>query len=428
MEVPWSLSVWVKRTANRSTQTLLSARDELGRYRYIYLETGSAEPGRFPHPRRQHPHLRSHTVALNTWTHLALVATSGETRLYVNGTLAGTVADSMTLPFDAIAALRSANGLRAKLDDFKIWDEALSAAQVAADYRSRCANSGLVHHWALDETSGTTATDAGSGDDDGTITGASRVAQGRLGGALSFDGNSDYIQVGADAIGVTGTCGGWTAALWVRRTAAQTWTALLGSGLGSGWEVRLAQGDGKVGISNITNTDDSFDHTPAVNTWEHLTLVGTAGATTLYVNGALVGTINRGFALPLGRIGGSASGAWINAALDDIRVYGSALTAVEVAALYGELNVSPPPDPPGEVTLSPASTQLTVRWSAPEDDGGAAVSGYVVAHKLASASAWSAPTALGAAATSHVIPNLTDATAYEVRVAARSAPAPCSPS
>ncbi|MCY4631863.1 MAG: family 20 glycosylhydrolase, partial [bacterium] len=217
IEAPWSVSVWVKRTADLSTATLLSARDHLGRYRYVYVETGSESRVGFRTP-AGNTRTFAYTVPANTWTHLALVATAADTKLYANGALVGTVADSMTLPFDAIAA-RRANGLRGKLDDLKIWDEALSAAQVAADYRSRCPNSGLVHHWGFDETSGNTATDAGSGADDGTITGATRVTQGRLGGALSFDGNGDWVQVGADAIGVSGGCGGWTAALWVKRTA-----------------------------------------------------------------------------------------------------------------------------------------------------------------------------------------------------------------
>ncbi len=137
VEVPWSVSVWVKRTADRGTATLMSGRDHLGRYRYIYLDQGTSSRVGFRTPTGA-THSFSYTVPLNTWTHLAFVATGGDTKstkLYVNGRLTDTVADSMPLPFDAIAA-RRANGLRAKLDDLKIFDEALTAVQVAAEYGS----------------------------------------------------------------------------------------------------------------------------------------------------------------------------------------------------------------------------------------------------------------------------------------------------
>ncbi|MCY4631041.1 MAG: family 20 glycosylhydrolase, partial [bacterium] len=424
IEAPWSVSVWVKRTADRPTATLLSARDHLGRYRYIYVETGSQSRVGFRTP-AGNTRTFAYTARLNTWTHLALVATAADTKLYANGALVGTVADSMTLPFDAIAARRS-NGLRGKLDELKIWDEALSAAQVAADYRSRCPNSGLVHHWAFDETSGATASDAGSGDDDGTITGATRVTQGRLGGALRFDGNGDWVQVDADAIGVSGGCGGWTAALWVNRTADNA-DAVLFAPPSSGpvrAVVKLEQYNDthEVGLTRRNVDDYAFGYSAPLNTWTHLTLVGTATDTKLYANGALVGTINQAFSLPLARIGSfdGTGRSYIDADLDDIRVYGHAKTATQVAALFGEVNVSPP-DAPGEVTLSPASGQLTVAWLAPAGDGGGAVSGYVVAHKPASGQgAWSAPAA-ATGTLSHVISSLTDDTAYEVRVAAVNA-------
>src|SRR3989344_4635920 len=50
---------------------------------------------------------------------------------------------------------------------------------------------GLVSHWKLDETSGTTAADS-AGTNNGTIIGATFTA-GKIGNGLSFNGTSDYI-------------------------------------------------------------------------------------------------------------------------------------------------------------------------------------------------------------------------------------------
>src|SRR3989338_5094729 len=52
---------------------------------------------------------------------------------------------------------------------------------------------GLVSHWKLDETMGTTATDS-AGTNNGTITGAT-FTTGKINNALSFNGTSNYISV-----------------------------------------------------------------------------------------------------------------------------------------------------------------------------------------------------------------------------------------
>lgn len=55
---------------------------------------------------------------------------------------------------------------------------------------------GLVGHWKLDETSGTTATDS-AGTNDGTLTNfpASPWTEGWYNGGLEFDGANDYIDI-----------------------------------------------------------------------------------------------------------------------------------------------------------------------------------------------------------------------------------------
>src|SRR3989338_5105623 len=52
---------------------------------------------------------------------------------------------------------------------------------------------GLVSHWKMDETSGTTATDS-VGTNTGTVSGATFTA-GKIGNALSFNGTTNYVSV-----------------------------------------------------------------------------------------------------------------------------------------------------------------------------------------------------------------------------------------
>ncbi|MCY4495501.1 MAG: family 20 glycosylhydrolase, partial [Acidimicrobiaceae bacterium] len=424
IDAPWTMSVWVKRTGNKRDAVLLNSRDERGRHRYVFLETGTARRVGF-RTAAGVTHTFNYT-APSTWTHLSLVADATTTKLYVNGTLNDTVNASMPLPMHSIGA--AGNAIRGKLDELKIWDEALTANQVVDDYRSRCAASGLIHHWTFDEVSGSTVTDSGSGGDDGTITDATWVAQGRLAGALSFDGDGDYLQVGGDALGVGGCGGGWTTALWVKRTGDNADSVLFSPDLSGSARavVKLEQwqNTNEVGISGVGTGNPDFGYSTPLNSWVHLIIVGTSSDTKLYVNGTLAGTIGRSLSLPLHRIGAASNDrSFIDAELDDIRVYGHAKTASEVTALFDEVNINPP-DPPTDVVVSPAVQQLSVAWTAPANNGGADITGYVVQLRAPDAARdrdrrWR-NVSVSADTLSRVFSGLVGGATYEVRVAARN--------
>ncbi|MFC7615692.1 discoidin domain-containing protein [Actinokineospora soli] len=70
-----------------------------------------------------------YTLPLNQWTHLALVATPTGTTLYADGQAVQTIPQSIALPRGAIGGDRAFGG---SLDELRIYDEALSAAQVSA--------------------------------------------------------------------------------------------------------------------------------------------------------------------------------------------------------------------------------------------------------------------------------------------------------
>jgi hypothetical protein len=55
---------------------------------------------------------------------------------------------------------------------------------------------GLVGHWKFDEGSGTTATDSSGNNNTGTLVNGPVWTTGKMGGALSFDGSDDYVDVG----------------------------------------------------------------------------------------------------------------------------------------------------------------------------------------------------------------------------------------
>ena len=90
---------------------------------------------------------------------------------------------------------------------------------------SNTAPAGLVAALGFDEASGTAATDASGTGNNGTLSGATRSASGRFGGALSFDGTNDWVTV-ADAASLDLT-NNMTLSAWVRPTGASGWRTVL---------------------------------------------------------------------------------------------------------------------------------------------------------------------------------------------------------
>jgi hypothetical protein len=111
-------------------------------------------------------------IAVSTWTHLACSYDGTDGRMYINGVQDGTpVALAGTLFGTTVAlnlARRSGGGgaYDGMLDDVRIYDRAMSAAEIATVYASR-GNDGILHglvaRYLMREASvGTAATVAGS--------------------------------------------------------------------------------------------------------------------------------------------------------------------------------------------------------------------------------------------------------------------------
>ncbi len=85
------------------------------------------------------------------------------------------------------------------------------------------------------------------------------------------------------------------------------------------------------------------------------------------------------------------------------------------------------PSAPNAPTLTAGNTELEVAWTAPDDDGGSAITGYKVQHRVNTASEWltsdtaNIDTITDGTATSSTITGLTNGNSYDVRVRAVNA-------
>src|SRR5262245_59216846 len=89
-------------------------------------------------------------------------------------------------------------GRRALLAALAFVAMAVPLYAVATNSSAAAVPSGLVGAWSFDETSGTTAADVSGKGNNGSVSGATRVA-GKYGNALSFDGVNDVVTVADSA-------------------------------------------------------------------------------------------------------------------------------------------------------------------------------------------------------------------------------------
>jgi hypothetical protein len=124
------------------------------------------------------------TLPLNTWSHVAVTLSGNTGTLYVNGQPVATNTNMTITPADLGNTTQNWIGrsqfiadpyLAATVDDFQIYDHALTAAEIAA-LASGQPGAGNVASYKFDEASGATALDSSGNGHDGTIIGVGNIS------------------------------------------------------------------------------------------------------------------------------------------------------------------------------------------------------------------------------------------------------------
>ncbi|MCX6132220.1 MAG: FG-GAP-like repeat-containing protein [Ignavibacteriales bacterium] len=335
------------------------------------------------------------SLQLNQWYFVVGTWDGITAKIYVNNSLLGSqsvsgqlVADSnpLTLGLDSPG---SAEYLQGKLDDIRIYDRSLSAAEVDSLYRvggwptststlpgeySADANTVLLLH--MNETSGSMITDASGNANTGTATGTS-ILDGRFGKGRNLNGSSEWIDCGnsqslqlTSALSIDG---------WIKLSAYP----------GSGYISFLAgKFDGSAGDANnnfclgiqdygnpilrvggVATTLVSRTIVP-INTWVHLAATfdvsGSGANMKIYVNGVLDTSSTRssnaptnGYPLLLGKRLASENHRFFGL-MDEVRVSNKARTPQEFDLQR----------PPTNVSAAPSGTTANLTWQ----NGGGGVS------------------------------------------------------
>src|ERR1051326_4163118 len=230
----------------------------------------------------------------------------------------------------------------------------------------------LAGYWKFDDASGSsTAADSSANGNAGALVGFSDLSScwvtGLTNGALNFNGDASTANL--VAIPNAGTPApsvldfnlspAFTLAAWVKASLPQTnGAAIICKGAGGGGEqyaMDINGGNFRFYVRDTNAAAVNLNTTVPVNgTWQHVAAVldVTNGIMNYYVNGQLVNVTIPPASLNTNShevsIGNRQSGALtaynlpFSGALDDVRIYGRALTSADVQALYATGGLYPP--------------------------------------------------------------------------------------
>ena len=281
------------------------------------------------------------TVTLNQ------AAPSGGTTVTVsdNSTLL-TTPSSATVASGATSATFSATAGTITTAQSANVTATLSTSSLSSAIALQPPATGLTAAYSFNAGSGTTAADSSGNGITGTINGATWTTSGKYGSALSFNGTSNYVDLGnPTSLQLTGSM---TVGAWVYATSNPSNDAQIvaKSDSNTGWQLKTTPDTGvrTFGFAVSTNSKhiQRYSKTvPALNTWYYVTGVYNATALTLdiYVNGVLdngtlSGTIPASQTNPSQnvRIGMRSGGYYFKGTIDEVRIYSTALTQPAIQA------------------------------------------------------------------------------------------------
>ncbi len=263
---------------------------------------------------------------------------------------------------------------------------------------STAAPSGAVAAYGFEEGSGSSAGDSSGNGNAGILNGATWTTAGKYGRGLSFNGSTNYVDLGNPAaLRITGSMT-WSA--WIMATAAPADDGQIvakSGGGAEGWQFKTSPDTGPhtfgvaVSADGSSNTQRYSNTVRALGTWYYVAGVYDATARTLhvYVNGALDDGVLAG-TVPGSQfdssqnvnIGRRSGGFYFQGTLDELRIYSRALSAAEIVTDMNtpiaaqNLDTQPPSQPGNLGAVSATGTQVNLSWTASTDDVG--VTGYLI--------------------------------------------------
>lgn len=355
----WTLSAWVKYTGSGAQSVILGKPGN-----NAGLVVGAN--GHFDFQVRDssviNHSIDSGSADTTSWHHLVGTYAAGSLQFYMDGQLVGTTSTPSMLAYGSVLGIGSGGNSNwyfpGSIDDARVYNRALSAAEVTALYKqydpgvqAASGEKGLVGWWKLDGD----AKDSTPYGDNGIITGTTTVAdrEGKANGALRWQGSPDRVLI-PDAP-VLNPTSSMTVSTWFYANNVSTGVQRIVSKFASGGYSLYITGSGTVdgcGDNNLcakvrVNGADTYAIVPSSTlnnqNWYHLAMSYDGTNVRLYINGSVAATSANTSgpittaAVPLcfGTNNATCGSNFLNAAnIDDVRLYNRALTQSEIQNLY----------------------------------------------------------------------------------------------
>jgi len=201
---------------------------------------------------------------------------------------------------------------------------------------------GAVGEWKLDEGTGTQAADSTGNGHLGTLVGGPVWTAGHVGSALQFDGTDDWVDLAQEA--AFDFTGAFSVSFWMKRNGfSNVWEAMVDKA-DSSWGVARNNNGHSVAFTtfNSSGTPQDLFGTTTIDDdqWHHVVAVYTGTQKQLYIDGVLNASVGysqvvrtNNFNVRLG-MNEEYAPAFYGGALDEVRIYGRALTPAEVTILF----------------------------------------------------------------------------------------------
>ena len=326
------------------------------------------------------------TPYLTGWHFMAGTFDGRFTRLYMDGVQVGVDDAGAIFPIQYFSGVKTYIGAEAsdpvavpgvpvdpnyfwqgRIDEVKIYSAALTAPQVLQEFTN---NVGPVAHYPFNGN----ANDA-IGTNHGTTSGGAALTTDRFGNANSaynFDGVDDVISTANLATNQTDN---WTMTAWVKPSSISQNNGTIvvngfdngvtGSGYGMvmGDATHAANGNLFKGLlAGVVFINSGFTFITN-NSWYHTAIVREAGITKLYFNGVLSGittatipTLSSGSL----RIGSATGIRFWNGAIDEVKIYNTALTVAQVQAEFASSNQPQKPGSGNAMSFAGSSENIVI--------------------------------------------------------------------
>ncbi len=281
------------------------------------------------------------TLSSGTWYHVAVTYDGTNTRYYLNGSGDGTdtlhsgnLLDSSTINLGKDTNSLYTNGV---LDEVRVYNRALSPTEVRQLYSWA---PGPVGYWNMDEGTGTAANDTSGNGLTGTLTSGPTWTNGKYGKGISFDGSTNYVNVGSSSATDT-TSNQVTLSAWVKRSNTGTGRVdVISKGTTRVYALQVLSN--KVNpllyFTDASNSDQAALSTSTFDTasWHYISATYDGSVLRTYFDGVQQASstinktlVNNTSAITIGRLA-AASDEFFGGNIDDVRIYNYARTSQQI--------------------------------------------------------------------------------------------------